>query len=341
MSDFVFVPGVIASKPDHRDWLYAVKAGPLPALPPSYRLPEYPVGNQGNLGSCVGWGGAAVKESQENVGVYKFLRFSPLFIYRECKQIDGLPDQEGTTLKAAMQVLQKIGACLERSYPYTTVKPFPQPDPEDYEEAAKYKIGNYVKIQTLDELKAAVMDPRTGAVLAAVLVCKSFTITDTGFVPMPGGDGVVSDRDTILGAHAIAVTGWDDNLEHRYPSGVVRKGFLRFRNSWGKEWGDKGYGWLPYDFFYGRADFGMPFFWEAWTSIDLPSPPTPAKKIELWAGSRRAVVDGVEMELDQPAVIDPKSGRLLVPVRFISEMAGYRVDWDAEQHKATFTRLEG
>jgi len=328
-----FVPGIVQSPPDYRDWLYAVRGGPLPAtLPIKFWLPEYPVGNQDKLGSCGGWASAAVKEYQENSNGYFLYRFSPLFIYQECKKIDGLPDQEGTTLKAAMQVLQKVGTCLERSYPYMVVKPFPQPSPKVYEEAANFKIGSYVKIQTLEELKAAVMDTRTGAVLAGVLVAENFLSPEPGgLVPLPGGH--------ILGGHAIAVTGWDDNLEHCYADGKVRKGFLRFRNSWGAKWGDKGYGWLPYDFFYGRTDIGMPFFFEAWTSIDLPSAIMPARVIELWVGSLTARVDGAVVTLDQPPLIDTKTSRTLIPLRFVGEAAGYKVDYYTEEHKIVLTKL--
>ncbi len=50
--------------------------------------------------------------------------------------------------------------------------------------------------------------------------------------------------------------------------------------------------------------------------------------IDLTIGSSKAFVNGEEIGLDSPPVII--DGRTMVPVRFISEVFGYDVDWNAE-----------
>ncbi len=42
-------------------------------------------------------------------------------------------------------------------------------------------------------------------------------------------------KEKVLGGHAVMAVGYDDNRE-----AVI------VRNSWGKEWGDKGYFYMPY-----------------------------------------------------------------------------------------------
>jgi C1A family cysteine protease len=53
--------------------------------------------------------------------------------------------------------------------------------------------------------------------------------------------------------------GYDDELEiTNRISGESTKGAFLFRNSWGTEWGDNGYGWMPYK--YATAGVALDFW---------------------------------------------------------------------------------
>jgi C1A family cysteine protease len=58
---------------------------------------------------------------------------------------------------------------------------------------------------------------------------ESEEVARTGEIPVP---------QEFLGGHAILAVGYDDEKE-----------LVIIRNSWGKDWGDAGYGYLPYDYF--------------------------------------------------------------------------------------------
>ena len=59
------------------------------------------------------------------------------------------------------------------------------------------------------------------------------------------------------------------------------------------------------------------------------------KEIEIYIGSTTAYINGEEIKLDAPAVI--AEDRTMVPLRFISEAAGFDVDWDAENKHISIT----
>ncbi len=319
---FKFKPGVVQSPGDPRDYIYRaiVKAEKLPVK--FSRRGEYgPIRDQGRYGSCVGFASAAVKDNQESRNYSETIVTSPLFIYATCKKMDGIPNTEGTYPRVAMKVLEKYGVCLEEKFPYSKMRwpKIPQIPEEAKKEAEEFRIGAYSRVQTIDEVKQAVV--REGPVLGAVLVCDNFQSPDTGgFIEMPKGK--------VLGGHAICVIGYDDNLKHK-----KHTGFFEVRNSWGKSWGDKGYCWIPYDFFESRADTGMPYWFESWSSVDIILPPKAAKEIIMWIDKENILVDGKEINLDQPPVIDRKTNRPLVPLRFISERLGYMVKWYSKEKK--------
>jgi hypothetical protein len=56
-------------------------------------------------------------------------------------------------------------------------------------------------------------------------------------------------------------------------------------------------------------------------------------EIVLWVNSDRALVNGVEKELDVPSLII--EGRTLVPVRFVAESTNQAVDWDGANRLVT------
>ncbi len=319
--------GVVKSPPDNRDYIYSAIKPITTALPTRFLLPEWPVNNQGQFGSCVGQAASAIKDYQEAKERGEVVDTSPLYVYSKCKQQDGLA-QAGTYPRTAMSVLAKSGICSEVTFPYklmnNDVKP-PTASAIIDQEAQQYKIKSYARINALDEIKQAILSD--GPVLIALLWTSAANTPEQGFLPMPSG--------SILGGHAVAVTGWDDNLNHTYKVAYkgkhTFKGFLRVRNSWGAAWGDLGYCWIPYELFT-DTDADTPPFMEAWTTVDIvKDQPKTKLKIIITPGQDFAMVDGFKVPLDQPAEIDPATNRLMVPIRFVSENLGCVVQWDGKR----------
>jgi len=322
--------GYVESPLDYRDYLYrALKSAK--ALPKKHMPDTHPIRDQGDFGTCVAFSAAAIKDRQERKN-HPGMNYqtSPLFIYSECKKRDGIPNIEGTYPRVAMQVLKELGVCREQKFPYGNMGlPVPTAPSVAYEDAKKFVIGAYARIQSIDEIKQALIDE--GPVMVGLTVTDSFVHCEKGgYIDMPNG--------SFWGGHAVVIDGYDDNMIHTYKNGTTRKGFFRMPNSWGKSWGDNGHGWLPYDFINYRSDIGMGFFGEAWSSIDIIMPHKSVEVAELWLNSTRAIIDGEEIQLEQPPVLEQGTGRSLLPVRFLSEVFGYNVDFEVHQKKITITK---
>lgn len=326
-----FKTGYIKSPGDCRDFIYGQVLGMDTVFKASlpYRFSRLDtcgaVRNQGSFGTCVAFAGGGVKDEQEARNYPgRGIITSPLFLYKKCKELDGIPTTEGTYPRVLMKVLQQYGVCKESSFPYSgmTWPSMPSIPTKAVDEATQFKIGAYASISTLTEVKHSLIN--NGPVLVALLLYESFLYPTNGFIPLPGENG----RDSLLGGHGMVVVAYDDDMTNG-----KHKGYFTLRNSWGASWGDGGYCYVPYDYFTARDSIGMAFWQESWSSVDVIVPPKQAKKITLWVDKTRAVVDGEEMVLDQAPTVNPQTQRTLVPVRFIAEQLGYKVEWNGVEKR--------
>lgn len=222
-----------------------------------HTLDMSPVKDQGNLGSCVGFAVSAMKECQERKehleeiakgkrGRPKVYDYSEAWLYWNSKKVDPWPNEEGTSIRYAMKVLQKIGVPTEKGWPYKDVNDVNQVgEPKKWADlVARWAlIGKYWRIETLTELRLALIN---GPVPIGVpCFYEFFFVGSDGVIPYP------SNSNQIYGGHAICAVGYDND-----------KQLVKFKNSWGKTWGDDGYGYLPYKYI-------EDFLWDAWTCEDL------------------------------------------------------------------------
>ena len=239
--------GCIKDKFDDRDYLMRAYL-PVIKLPKKidYTPKLSPVRDQGDEGTCVSFACAAgMKEYQELLDYEKLVELSPRFVYSECKKIDGMPREEGTTIRAAMQVLEGKGVCQEKFWPY---QPHQKDKPKKGAEvnAKKFCVKTYARILNLNELRLSLASK--GPCVIGVEVFEGMMKTKTGIVPMP------KKNEAALGGHAICPVGYDD-----------KKKVIKFKNSWSDKWGQKGYGFLPYDYI-------ERYMMDAWSSIDIEDP---------------------------------------------------------------------
>ncbi len=205
-----------------------------------------PIRDQGEEGTCVGFAVASgMKEYQELLDYQKLVELSPRFIYSEAKKIDGMPQAEGTTIRASMQALKKTGICQEKFWPYSPHQK-DKPKTGAKTNAQKFRIITYGRILNLDELRLSLASK--GPCILGINVFEGMLKTKTGIVPLPDKD------EESLGGHAICAAGYDDG-----------KKLIKFKNSWSIKWGNKGFGYLSYEYI-------QRYMMDAWSSVDILDP---------------------------------------------------------------------
>lgn len=243
--------------PDFRDYTAEVpevakvleKSRPMKAvkkkMPKSVDLRGWcsPVENQLNIGSCTANAGVGLLEYFERRAFDKHLDGSRLFLYKVTRNLLGWEGDEGAYLRTTMQAMALFGVPPERYWPYRTEKYDDEPPSFCYAFAQSYQAVRYYRLDPPSMSKSKVLD-LVKKYLAAKLPCMfGFSVYSsipgtgqgTGDIPFPQAG------DSLQGGHAVVAVGYDDTKKIG-----KEKGALLIRNSWGENWGEEGYGWLPY-----------------------------------------------------------------------------------------------
>jgi C1A family cysteine protease len=227
----------------------AAKAG----LPPAADLRPWcsPIEDQGSLGSCTANAGVGVVEYFERRAFGKYIDASRLFLYKVTRNLDHSTGDTGAYLRTTMAGLVLFGVPPEEYWPYA-IKDFDkEPTAFCYAFAQSYQAISYYRLDPPGTTQDALLNQIKTNLAAGLPSMFGFTVYSsisqadtTGKIPFP------VNREKILGGHAIVAVGYDENMKikNTNPGGVETKGALLIRNSWGTNWGEKGYGWLPYDY---------------------------------------------------------------------------------------------
>lgn len=166
------------------------------------------------------------------------VKLSKLFVYQAAQRLAGSLGNGGVDLRSTLKAITSFGVPYDVHWPYDLDKLDKEPSAFLYAFADRFRLIRYVRIDgrnSTGQETLALVKSLLGAGFPCVL----------GFsVPTSiSRDADIPYRptfDTIQGGQAVVAVGYNDQ---RISS---TKGALEVRNSWGRDWGNDGYGWLPY-----------------------------------------------------------------------------------------------
>ncbi len=227
--------GWVPDLPDHRDLMYSAPLAQLGPLPAKVDLRKKcpAVYDQGQLGSCTANAiSAAFEFEQLRQDPKKAFMPSRLFIYFNERSVEGTVNQDaGAMIRDGIKSVVKLGVCPEKEWSYDIAKFTKKPSVQCYKDALANQVLSYQRlVNSLSQLKGCLTAGYPFVFGFSVYEeFESQAVAKSGVLNLPGA------KEKQLGGHAVMAVGYDEGKQR----------FI-VRNSWGADWGQKGYFTIPY-----------------------------------------------------------------------------------------------
>lgn len=227
--------------PDDRDLFYCASIHPLRE---NVDLREWAslVEDQGQIGSCLG---NAISNAYELLLKKEypdqFVELSRLFIYYNAREYEGTALEDvGASVRDGIKAVSRYGICTEELWPYDITKFDDKPTEECYIDAKQRLIKNYQKLDRVYDMIDALNHNKPVVVGMEIF---------NGFMTLSKYDSTVYMpvyQTASVGGHAVCLVGYN-----------LSANLFLAKNSFGIEWGDNGYCWIPFSYIskYGHSSW--------------------------------------------------------------------------------------
>ncbi len=163
---------------------------------------------------------------------FSYPELSRRFVYYEGRLADGLHTiDRGSVIRSVVSRMASKGVCEEALFPFFTSSAamVEVPPAVAYAEAVRHKVTKFERLTTLDTMLDCLARGYPFIFGFQTYSESMRTAGNTGVMPMPAG--------TRSGGHAVCCVGYR----------LAQRVFI-IRNSWGTNWGDRGYCLMPFDY---------------------------------------------------------------------------------------------